>query len=80
MVPNNNNISKVKEIQDKKLCSLLDRNMGNDSDICQDPDKDIFNFSGFNLMIKKQSYKLKFCHSIKNYLIFKIFTPLWSAN
>ena len=55
MVPNNNNISKVKEIQDKKLCSLPHRNMGNDSDICQDPDEGIFNFSGFNLMIKKQS-------------------------
>ena len=31
LVSNNKNISKVKETQDKKLCNLLLRNMGNNS-------------------------------------------------
>ena len=49
LVSNNKNISKVKETQDKKLCNLLLRNMGNNSDTCQDPDKVIFNFSSYSL-------------------------------
>ena len=49
LVSNNKNISKVKKTQDKKLCNLLLRNMGNNSDTCQDPDKVIFNFSSYNL-------------------------------
>ena len=49
LVSNNKNISKVKETQDKKLCNLVLRNMGNSSDTCQDPDKVIFNFSRYNL-------------------------------
>ena len=48
LVSKNENISKVKETQDKKLCNLL-RNMGNNSYTCQDPDKVIFNFSSYNL-------------------------------
>ena len=46
---NNKNISKVTETQDKKLCNLVLRNMGNNSDTCQDPGKVIFNFSSYNL-------------------------------
>ena len=38
LVSNNKSISKVKETQDKKLCNLVLRNMGNISDTCQDPD------------------------------------------
>ena len=49
LVSNNKNISKVKRTQDKKLCNLLLRNMGNNSYTCQDPDKVIFNFSSYNL-------------------------------
>ena len=49
LVSNNKNISKVKETQDKKLCNLLLRNMWNNSDTCQDPDKVIFNFSSYSL-------------------------------
>ena len=49
LVSNNKNISNVKETQDKKLYNLLLRNMGNNSDTCQDPDKVIFNFSSYNL-------------------------------
>ena len=49
LVSNNKNISKVKETQDKKLCNLVLRNMGNNSDTWQDPDKVIFNFSTYNL-------------------------------
>ena len=49
LVSNNKNIFKVKETQDKKLCNLLLRNMGNNCDTCQDPDKVIFNFSSYNL-------------------------------
>ena len=49
LVSNSKNIFKVKETQDKKLCNLLLRNMGNNSDTCQDPDKVIFNFLGYNL-------------------------------
>ena len=48
-VSNNKNISKVKETQEKKLCSLVLRNMGDNPDTCQDPDKVIFNFSNCNL-------------------------------
>ena len=48
-VSNNKNISKIKERQDKKLCNLLLRNMGNNSDKYQDPDKVTFNFSSYNL-------------------------------
>ena len=44
LVSNNKNISKVKETQDKKLCNLVLRNMGNNSDTCQGPVKVIFNF------------------------------------
>ena len=36
-------------MQDKKLCNLILRNMGNNSDTCQDPDTVIFNFSSYNL-------------------------------
>ena len=43
------NISKVKETQDKKLWNLLPKNIGKNSDTCQDPDKVIFNFSSYNL-------------------------------
>ena len=49
LVSNNKNISKVKETQDKKLCNLLLKNIGKNSDTCQDPDKVIFNFSSYNL-------------------------------
>ena len=49
LVSNHKNILKVKETQDKKLCNLVLRNMGNNSDTCQDPDKVIFNFSSYNL-------------------------------
>ena len=45
-VSNNKNISKI---QDKTLCNLLLRNMGNNSDKYQDPDKVTFNFSSYNL-------------------------------
>ena len=47
LVSDNKNISKVKETQDKKLCNLVLRYMKNNSDICQDPDKVIFNFSSY---------------------------------
>ena len=53
-VPNNKNIPEVKEKQDKKLCSLILRNMGNNSGICQDLDKVIFNFSSYNLSDHEQ--------------------------
>ena len=33
----------------KKLCNLLLKNIGKNSDTCQDPDKVIFNFSSYNL-------------------------------
>ena len=33
----------------KKLCNLVFRNMGNNSDTCQDSNKVIFNFSSYNL-------------------------------
>ena len=49
LVSNNKNIFKVKETQDKKLCNLVLRNMKNNCDTCQDPDKVIFNFSSYNL-------------------------------
>ena len=49
LVSNNKNISKVKETQDQKLCNLLLKNIGKNSDTCQDPDKVIFNFSSYNL-------------------------------
>ena len=38
-VSNNKNISKVKETQDKKLCNLFLRNLGKNSNTCQDLDK-----------------------------------------
>ena len=49
LVSNNKNISKVKKTQDKKLCNILLRNMGNNYYTCQDPVKLIFNFSSYNL-------------------------------
>ena len=49
LVSNNQNISKVKETQGKKLCNLLLRNMCKNSDTYQDPDKVIFSFSSYNL-------------------------------
>ena len=49
LVSNKRNISKVKETQDKKLCNLLLSNMGKKSDICQDLDNVIINFSSYNL-------------------------------
>ena len=49
LVSNNQNISKVKETQGKKLCNLLLKNMCKNSDTCQDPDKFIFSFSSYNL-------------------------------
>ena len=45
LASNNKNISKVKETQDKESCDLLLRNMGKNSNICQDPYKVIFYFS-----------------------------------
>ena len=36
LVSNNKNISKVKETQDKKLCNLLLKNIGKNSDTCQE--------------------------------------------
>ena len=61
LVSNSKNISKVKETQDKKLCNLLLRNMGNNSDTCQDPDKVIFNFSSYNL---SDHEKIVLCKSL----------------
>ena len=49
LVSNNKNIFKVKETQDEKLCNLLLKNMGNNSDTCQDSDKNKFDFSSYNL-------------------------------
>ena len=49
LVSNNKSISKFKERQDNKSCYLLLRNMGNNSDTCQDPDKVIFNVSSYTL-------------------------------
>ena len=48
LVSNNKNIFKVKETLDKKLCSLVLRNMKNNCNTCQDPDKVIFNLSSYN--------------------------------
>ena len=59
LLSNNKNISKVKETQDKKLCNLVLRNMGNNSDTCQDPDKVIFNFSSYNLSDHKKIVQSK---------------------
>ena len=59
LVSNNKNISKVKETQDKKLCNLLLKNMGKNSDTCQDPDKVIFNFSSYNLNDHEKSVLCK---------------------
>ena len=39
--------SRLKETQEKKICNLLLRNMGKNSDTCQDPDKVIFTSRGF---------------------------------
>ena len=44
LVSNNKNISEVKETEDKKLCKVLLKSMGINSDTCQDPDKVILNF------------------------------------
>ena len=55
LVSNNKNIPRVKETQDKKLCSLLLKNIGKNSDTCQNPDKVIFNFSSYNLNHRKKS-------------------------
>ena len=49
LVSNKKDMSKVKETQDKKLCNILFRYMGSNSDTCQGPDKVIFNFSSYNL-------------------------------
>ena len=49
LVSNNKNISKVKETQDKNLWNLLLKNIGKNSDTCQNLDKVIFNFSSYNL-------------------------------
>ena len=54
LVSNNKNISKAKETQDRKSCNFLLRDMGNNSDTCQDPDKVFFNFSSYNLRIIKK--------------------------
>ena len=59
LVSNNKNISRVKETQDKKLCNLLFRNMGKNSDTCQDPDKVIFNFSSYNFSDHEKSVLCK---------------------
>ena len=61
LVSNDKNISKVKETQDKKLCNLLLKNIGKNSDTCQDPDKVIFNFSSYNLNDHK---KLVLCKGL----------------
>ena len=44
LVSNNKNISKVQETEDKKLCNVLLKSMGINSDTCQDLDKVILNF------------------------------------
>ena len=49
LVSSNKNISKAKETQDRNSCNFLLRDMGNNSDTCQDPDKVVFNFSSYNL-------------------------------
>ena len=49
LVSNNKNISKVKETQYKKLWNLLIKDIGKNSDTCQDPHKVIFNFSSYSL-------------------------------
>ena len=54
-------MSKVKETQDKKLWNLLLKNIGKNSDTCQDPDKVIFNFSSYNLNDHK---KLVLCKGL----------------
>ena len=59
LVSNNKDFSKVKETQDKKLCNLLFRNMGKNSDTCQDPDKVILNFSSYNLNYHEKSVSCK---------------------
>ena len=59
LVSNNKNISKVKETQDKKLCNLLLKNIGKNSDTCQDPDKVMFDFSSYNLNDHEKSVLCK---------------------
>ena len=49
LVSNNKNISKVRGTQDKKLCYLVLRNMGNNSDMGNNNDRVIFNFSSNKL-------------------------------
>ena len=59
LVSNNKIISKVKETQDKKLCNLLLKNIGKNSDTCQDLDKVIFSFSSDNLNNHQKSVLCK---------------------
>ena len=59
LVCNNKNMFKVKERQDKKLCNVLLKNMGKNSETCQDPDKVIFNFSCYNLNDHEKSVLCK---------------------
>ena len=78
LVSNNKNIFKVKETLDKKLCSLVLRNMKNNCNTCQDPDKVIFNFSSYNssdhenIVISKGP---KFCHSTKTIAYSELLVP-----
>ena len=59
LISNNRNISKVKETQDKKLCNLLLKNMGKNSDTCQDPDRVTFSFSSYDLNDHEKSVLCK---------------------
>ena len=59
LVSNNKNISEVKETQDKKLCNLLLKSTGKNSETCQDTDKVIFNFSSYNLNDHEKSVLCK---------------------
>ena len=45
---NKKKLKKRKETQDKKLCNLALKNMGKNSDTCQDPDQVIFHFSSYS--------------------------------
>ena len=49
LISSNKKISRVEETQDKKLCNLLLKNIGKNSDTFQDPDKVILNFSRCDL-------------------------------
>ena len=48
LISNNKKISNVKETQDKKLCNQALKNIGKNSDTCQDPDQVIFDFSSYS--------------------------------